>query len=47
MAFTDELRQAANPIWSAQHEHPFVRGIGKGSLDPELLYWDTLADGLH
>jgi len=35
MAFTDELRQAANPIWSAQHEHPFVRGIGEGSLDPE------------
>jgi len=34
MAFTDELRQAADPIWSAQHEHPFVRGIGEGSLDP-------------
>jgi thiaminase (transcriptional activator TenA) len=35
MAFTDELRRAADPIWSAQHEHPFVRGIGEGSLDPE------------
>jgi thiaminase (transcriptional activator TenA) len=35
MAFTDELRQAADPIWSAQHQHPFVRGIGEGSLDPE------------
>jgi len=34
MAFTDELRQAADPIWSAQHEHPFVRGVGEGSLDP-------------
>jgi hypothetical protein len=33
MAFTDELRQAADPIWSAAHEHPFVRGIGEGSLD--------------
>jgi thiaminase/transcriptional activator TenA len=33
MAFTDELRQAADPIWAAQHEHPFVRGIGKASLD--------------
>ncbi len=33
MAFTDELRQAADPIWSAEHEHPFVRGIGEGSLD--------------
>jgi thiaminase/transcriptional activator TenA len=34
MAFTDELRQAAEPIWSAEHEHPFVLGIGEGSLDP-------------
>ncbi len=34
MAFTDQLRAAADPIWAAQHEHPFVRGIGEGSLDP-------------
>ena len=34
MAFTDELRQAADPTWTAQHEHPFVRGIGDGSLEP-------------
>jgi thiaminase/transcriptional activator TenA len=33
MAFTDELRRAADPIWTAQHQHPFVRGIGDGSLD--------------
>ncbi|MGH3047140.1 MAG: thiaminase II [Gaiellaceae bacterium] len=32
MAFTDELRRAADPIWAAEHEHPFVRGIGEGSL---------------
>jgi thiaminase (transcriptional activator TenA) len=34
MPFTDQLREAADPIWSAQHEHPFVRGIGEGSLHP-------------
>ena len=34
MAFTDQLRVAADPIWAAQHEHPFVRGIGEGSLEP-------------
>src|SRR5215216_3277152 len=34
MAFTDQLREAADPIWAAQYEHPFVRGIGEGSLDP-------------
>lgn len=35
MAFSDELRKAALPIWDAQLEHPFVRGLGDGSLDPE------------
>jgi thiaminase/transcriptional activator TenA len=34
MAFTDQLREAADPIWAAQHEHPFVRGIAEGSLEP-------------
>ena len=34
MAFTDQLREAADPIWTAQQEHPFVRGIGDGSLEP-------------
>jgi thiaminase/transcriptional activator TenA len=32
MRFTDELRQAAASVWDAQHEHPFVRGIGDGTL---------------
>jgi thiaminase (transcriptional activator TenA) len=33
MAFTDELHQAAAPIWAAQLEHPFVKGIGDVSLE--------------
>jgi thiaminase/transcriptional activator TenA len=38
--FSDELRQAADPIWQAQTEHPFVRGIGDGSLDQERFrFW--------
>jgi thiaminase/transcriptional activator TenA len=35
MPFSDQLRAAGDPIWSAQHEHPFVCGIGDGSLEPE------------
>lgn len=35
MRCSDELRQKADLIWAAQHEHPFVRGIGEGTLDPE------------
>src|SRR5215210_7051608 len=27
-----QLRRAADPIWRAQHEHPFVRGVAAGSL---------------
>ena len=30
--FTDELRAAADSVWRAQHEHPFVRGLGDGTL---------------
>jgi thiaminase (transcriptional activator TenA) len=37
MRFTDELRAAAEPIWTAQHAHPFVRGIGDGTLDPDAF----------
>jgi thiaminase/transcriptional activator TenA len=37
MEFTDELYEAAKAIWDAQLEHPFVRGIGDGSLDPKLF----------
>lgn len=37
MVFTDELYEAARPIWDAQLEHPFVRGITEGTLDEEIF----------
>ncbi len=38
--FTDRLYRLAQPIWEAQHSHPFVRGIGDGSLDVERFkFW--------
>jgi thiaminase (transcriptional activator TenA) len=38
--FTDDLRRAAEPIWAAQHAHPFVRGIGDGTLELErFAFW--------
>ena len=33
--FTDELRRDADPLWRAQLEHPFIRGIADGALEPE------------
>jgi len=32
---SDDMLAAARPIWEAQLHHPFVRGIGDGSLPPE------------
>jgi thiaminase/transcriptional activator TenA len=40
MTFTDELRETADPVWEAIHEHPMVEGIGDGTLDEEpFRYW--------
>lgn len=33
MSFSQHLRSIADEIWEAQHRHPFVTGIGDGSLD--------------
>ena len=38
--FTERLRQKAAGIWEAQHQHPFVRGIGDGTLSLERFkFW--------
>ena len=38
--FTNRLRREAAAIWEAQHQHPFVRGIGDGKLDLEKFkFW--------
>jgi thiaminase/transcriptional activator TenA len=33
--FSAQLRRAADPIWRAQHDHPFVRGVAEGTLPVE------------
>ncbi len=33
MPLTDDLHAAATPIWEAQLQHPFVKGLGDGSLE--------------
>jgi len=35
MSLSDELHDAARPIWDAQLQHPFVRGIADGTLEEE------------
>jgi thiaminase (transcriptional activator TenA) len=33
VSLSAELRAASAEVWEAQHAHPFVRGIGDGTLD--------------
>jgi thiaminase/transcriptional activator TenA len=37
MSFSAELRKVADPLWEAQHAHPFVRGLADGTLDEEIF----------
>ena len=37
MAFSDDLLDDTAPIWDAQKEHPFVRELADGSLDPDAF----------
>jgi thiaminase/transcriptional activator TenA len=38
--FTDRLHRLSQPVWEAEHDHPFVRGIGDGTLDVEKFkFW--------
>ena len=44
MAFTDRLFEAAEPLWNAQADHPFVRGIGDGTLEESIFQRWVLQD---
>jgi thiaminase/transcriptional activator TenA len=38
--FSEHLRHLADSIWTAQHAHPFVRGIGDGTLPlGKFAFW--------
>jgi thiaminase/transcriptional activator TenA len=47
MRFTDELMAEARPIWDAQLEHPFVKGIGDGTLPEERFRRWVVQDYLY
>ena len=46
-AYCERLYEAAHPIWEQCHDHPFVRGVGDGSLDLEKFRWFLLQDYLY
>ena len=47
MKFTDELYEAAIDIWEEYLEHPFVKGIGDGTLDKEKFKTYLIQDYLY
>ena len=44
MALTEKLYEAAKSGWDAQLEHPFVKGLGDGSLEEERFKRWVLQD---
>ena len=46
MSFAQELRDAASDIWEAQLSHPFVRGIGDGTLPEDRFRFYVRQDYL-
>jgi thiaminase/transcriptional activator TenA len=47
MEFTEELLAEALPIWDAQLEHPFVRGIADGTLPEDTFRRWVVQDYLY
>jgi thiaminase/transcriptional activator TenA len=45
--FYREMRQKADPLWKAVFEHPFVRGIGDGSLSRDRFEFYLKQDYLY
>jgi thiaminase/transcriptional activator TenA len=35
MLFSDRIRKKVDPVWNAYLDHPFVKGIGEGTLERE------------
>lgn len=47
MKFSDRLYEKLQPIWRKNHDHPFVQGIGNGSLDKRKFRFFMIQDYLY
>ncbi|EDL65278.1 Transcriptional activator tenA [Bacillus sp. SG-1] len=47
MQFTDRLFEKVKPIWDKNHQHPFVQGIGHGTLDKEKFRFYMVQDYVY
>lgn len=47
MKFTDRLLEKTLPIWRQNHNHPFVKGIGDGTVNQENFRFYMVQDYLY
>ncbi|MCZ0701966.1 thiaminase/transcriptional activator TenA [Natronobacillus azotifigens] len=47
MKFTEQIRKEADHIWQASFQHPFVQGIGDGSLPLENFRYYVMQDSYY
>jgi thiaminase (transcriptional activator TenA) len=47
MKFSERLLEKLKPIWRANHSHPFVTGMGDGTLDKESFRFYMIQDYLY
>ncbi|MFY0760050.1 thiaminase II [Metabacillus dongyingensis] len=47
MSFSKECREYANKWWEGSFEHPFVKGIGEGSLSKEKFKYYVMQDSYY
>lgn len=47
MKFSEQIRQEADPIWQASFNHPFVQGIGAGTLPLENFRYYVMQDSYY
>ncbi|WP_163539263.1 thiaminase II [Gracilibacillus sp. YIM 98692] len=47
MKFSQQLRNEVDPIWEASFRHPFIKGIGEGSLPVEKFKYYVMQDAYY
>lgn len=47
MKFSERLYEKLQPIWSQNHNHPFVQGMGDGTLEKEKFRFYMIQDYLY
>jgi len=47
MKFSQELRKEVDQIWKASFDHPFVKGIGEGTLPIECFRYYVMQDAYY